>query len=126
MSKNLYLNPLTYDIELENFGLRFTKNDTEFFSQKIENRLKTFFGELFTNQLIGIDYFRDVLKKQSDLQFINGIFKNEILSINGIDKIISFSSSYEGASREYSVIFEVSASTTSGTQIVSGNFNVEV
>jgi hypothetical protein len=102
MKSNLYLNPNTYDIELDNnFNLKVTNSYSQWLSQKIENTLKTLYGEWFANQTLGIPYFQTILKKQSNINQVNIIFKNAIKNIEGVRTIIKFEPEYNSSTRTY-------------------------
>jgi len=105
--KNLYLNSLTGDIDIKNFNLRFTESQTEWLSQKLKNKLKTFFGEWFVNQTLGIEYFQKILKKQVNLNQVGTILKKEIKNTNGVNKIINFKVDYDRNLRKFIVDFEI-------------------
>ena len=81
MTRSLYIDPVTKDITTENFNLRFTKTLTEYTSQKIESKLKTFLGEWFLDRDLGLPYFQRIFKKKADLDYIDSIFRAEINSL---------------------------------------------
>lgn len=106
MKKNLYLDPDTNDITTVNFNLRLTKNLTEFVSQKLENRLKTFQGEWFVDRTIGLPYYQRILKKKADVDDINSLYRAEINSVEEVVEIIEFTPDYNEALRKYSLTFK--------------------
>jgi len=114
MSKNLYFDPLTKDIILDNFNLRLT-TDEENIAQGVECRLKFFSGEWFLNRNIGIPYFQSVLKKNPNLNAVNAIFRNAILSAPGVEEITSYNTDYKDDTRTYTI-----------SVTVNGNLNLEV
>jgi len=107
--RNLYIDPNTYDLILENRNLRMTASVTEWLSAKIEARLKTFYGEWFANQTIGIPYFEQILKKQADIDNVESIFSDVIRETTGVEELLSFSIEYDVTSRLYTYTFEVLA-----------------
>jgi hypothetical protein len=122
--KNLFLDPLTGDLSLRNFNIRFTESQTEWLSQKLENKLKTIFGEWFANQFLGIEYFQKILKKQANLDEVGTLFKTQIKNTQGVSKILQFSIDYERNTRKYIVNFEV-LSVENGEEIpVIGSITV--
>lgn len=102
MSKNLYFDPLTKDIILDNFDLQLT-TDEENIAQGIECRLKFFSGEWFLNRNLGIPYFQSVLKKNPNLNAVNAIFRNAILSAPGVEEITTYTAEYDNNTRTYSI-----------------------
>lgn len=105
--KNLYLDPSTNDISLNGYQLRITTDVSEYVSQKLINVLRTFSGEWFLNNEIGIPYFDRVLIKKADLNDVNSIFIAAINSIPEIKKILSFETLFDTTTRTYSVDFSV-------------------
>ena len=121
--KNLYLGEITKDLDLTaDKNLRLTDNNTEFISQKIENRFLVFLGEWFLDFTLGIPYLaidninrddntQNILVKNPDLNFINGIYLTELTEINDetelIENIISFDAEFDSANRKYSLDFKI-------------------
>lgn len=106
MKRSLYIDPATRDIATENFNLRFTKTLTEYTSQKIESKLKTFLDEWFLDRDIGLPYFQRIFKKKADLDDIDSIFRTEINSLDEVVEILEFTTDYNNALRKYSVTFK--------------------
>lgn len=132
MSRNLFLDPTTKDLALTSSNnLRITSTNSEFMSQKIENKFLFQFGEWYLNQTKGIPYIainnsdrdsniKNIMVKNPDLNFINGLFKSELVTMqrNGeIDEIVKFNTSYNTSSRSLSITFTVRIDneTVSGT-----------
>lgn len=122
MSKNLYLDLVTKDLSLtDTKNLRLTDTDSEFVSQKIENKFLFAFGEWFLNQEIGIPYLaednndrdsntKNILVKNPDLNFINSLYKTELKTMQTdgeIQDIISFNSVFDAANRRFVLNFSV-------------------
>lgn len=108
--RNLYIDPVTNDLILENRNLRLTATITEWLSAKIEQRLKTFFGEWFANQEIGVPYYSEILGKQVDINNVQVIFSEVILATAGVAEIVEFSIDFDASTRTYSYDFIVLAS----------------
>lgn len=115
--KNLYLNT-SNDLEIRNYNLRITAGYAQFLSQKIKNRLSTFYGEFFANERIGLPYFQSILGKGVDPSQISTLFKEEILAVPGVDALLKFEIEYTTDTRELSISFAVTA--TDGTAIEDG------
>jgi hypothetical protein len=75
-------------------------------------RLRTFLGEYWLNQNIGIDYFGKVLVKNPNLVVVQSIFKKTILGTPGVIAILSFSMSLDKTLRTLTVTFR--ANSTEG------------
>ncbi|MGD8707104.1 MAG: hypothetical protein PVI88_00285 [Nitrosopumilaceae archaeon] len=105
--KNLYLNKETSDLELKNFNLRLTENNTEWLSQRIENEFKFFYGEWFAEQTRGLDHFGKVLKKQVDVDQVYALYYDFLKNITGVSSIESFEVDYVRETRTYTINFVV-------------------
>lgn len=108
MSKNLYIDPVTYDLALTaTKNLRLTSDEFEYFTQKIEAVLSVFQGEWFLDRSKGIPYYQSILKKIADLDDISNIFYIALSDIPGVVEILKFEFDYDNNIREYSLEFEV-------------------
>ena len=87
------------DIYLSNGKISLTKN----ISQKVSILLKTFKGEWFLDDSIGIPYFQTILGKKISKEKIDLLFKTQILSVDGVSKITEFTSSIINRQYQYSV-----------------------
>lgn len=87
------------DISISNGKISLTKN----VSQKVSIVLKTFKGEWFLDESIGIPYFQSILGKKLSKEEIDSIFKTQILNVDGVYKILSFSSSLVNKQYQYCV-----------------------
>jgi len=117
--KNLYLDEITKDLSLtEDKNLRFTVNNSEFVSQKIENKLLFFKGEWFLDYQAGIPYLaknnedrdnpeKNIFVKNPDFELVNTIFREAIANIEEIEEIVKFETEYNNALRKYNVNFTV-------------------
>lgn len=118
MMRNLYIDPVTYDLALQNSNLRLTVNTTEWLSAKLEAKLKTFYREWFANQSIGVPYYEEILKKQVDINNVQVILSNIIKGTTGVQELVSFEIDFDSSIREYTYTFTVIAS--SGETVTSG------
>ena len=107
--KNLYLSTDTYDLVLSNYNLRVTRNMTEFLAQKIENVLKTFAGEFFANEFLGIPYFTEVFGKPQDIDIVASLFRNAITDIPEVAELVAFSTDFDLRTREFQIDYTVRA-----------------
>jgi hypothetical protein len=74
---------LTGDIEVINGQAAFTSG-IDSIRQHLEIRLRTFYGEWFLNQNLGVTYFDDVFKKNPNLTVLNAVFTKIILDTPGV------------------------------------------
>lgn len=109
--RNLYVDANTYDLVVLERNLRFTVNTTEWLAAKIESRLRTFFGEWFINQEIGVPYFEQILKKQVDINNVQALLSSVVKNTNGVKELLSFNVIFDNSLRVYTYTFEVLADT---------------
>ena len=107
---DIYLNPITGDLEMVNGDLPFTTDyDTddnpESIKQFLVSKLLTFYGECFLNENLGIPYFDDAFGKNPNLILIDAIFKKEILETPGVIELNAYSFSYDSKTRKANLSF---------------------
>lgn len=78
---------------------RVTGNDQ--IAQRIKTLLRTFMGEYFLDQTLGVPYFQEIFQKPANKAVFDAIIKNNILSVNGVVNIASFDSDL--SARTYSI-----------------------
>lgn len=86
--------------------------------QDILIRLRTFAGEWFNDNTLGVPWFQNILVKNPDVSLVNSILKNEILSTPGVLHLDSFTSKVSMAPRKLTVAFSCTSQT--GTISYSG------
>lgn len=87
------------DISITNGKITLTKN----VSQKVSILLKSFKGEWFLDDSFGIPYFQTILGKKIYKEQIDSIFKTQILNLDGVSKILFYSSTLINRQYQYSV-----------------------
>lgn len=92
MMSDLKLGTNTHDLVINNFNFELTEDTDESVAQKWKIRLLFFKGEYFLNINFGIPYFKDILKKQSDLTIPDVIFRDQTLLTPGIEEILEYES----------------------------------
>lgn len=122
MSRNLYLDQTTKDLSLtESKNLRLTIDNSEFISQKIENKFSFYLGEWFLNQESGIPFLarenrnrddstQNIFVKNPDLNFVNSLFLDQLKQLQNsgeIEDIIKYEAVFDSSERTYTVEFEV-------------------
>ena len=111
----------THDLEVINGELSLTEG-LEARSQHLKQRMGMFFGEWFLNTLRGIPYVQQVFKKNPNPVVIDSIFKNEIVSTQGVLELQTFSLDLEETTRELTVSFK--ARTDDGILVFEETFGV--
>jgi hypothetical protein len=126
---DIFLNPLTNDIDLVNNEMRLTTTVQELTRQRVQIWLGIFRGEWFANVLAGIPYLANdnnpvqLLGVTSKDTFDLAI-KTGITTRSGIVELLSYSSTLDKASRQISISFE--ASTDTGEIVSINNITVAV
>lgn len=87
-------------------------NDADRVRQQLEFRLSLFQGEWFLDSDFGTPYFSDVLGKRININAAISVIKQQILEVEGVNKITEFNYNLERKERKLSIIF--SASTDYG------------
>lgn len=109
---DLLQDTLTKELALKNNDLQIVTGRAAI-RQDCEQVLKFLYGEWFLDTTKGVPYFQSVLVKSPDLNVIQGIFIEAILSVNGVMELLSFVFNYDPETRVLSITFE--ARTTDGT-----------
>jgi hypothetical protein len=92
------------DLKLTDGELTFVDGAAEV-QQLLYQRLRTFYGEWFLNQTIGVPFFEEILvKNPSQAQ---AILRDEIMNTPGVQSIISFTLDVDPNTRKGVVTFEV-------------------
>ena len=79
----------------------------DYVEQKLRTKLRLFLGEWFLDLDKGVPYFQDILKKQTSLRVISGIFKDQILGTPGVIELREFVIDYIDETRDFTLKFTV-------------------
>lgn len=109
--------PTYGDLVLTNGNLTLVSGTQEIL-QSIFSTLRTFLGEWFLDNTIGVDYFGQILTKNPDQGLIDSILLAAIQDVPGVQSVTQFSSSVDFVNRVLSVSFQ--AQTTQGTVNYNG------
>lgn len=82
-------------------------SDGAYLAQKVRSILNTIQGEVASDPTFGVPYFTDIFVKPVDLGQVASIFKTQILSIEGVNSLLSFEFDYNSNTREYTLDFSV-------------------
>jgi hypothetical protein len=99
------------DIAIVNNTASFVEGADEV-AQRMTQRLRTFLGEWFLNQEIGVPYLQEVMKKNPNNTIVESVFKREIMDTPGVIGIDSFNISVDNATRVMTLT--VKAKSTAG------------
>lgn len=79
-------------------------------AQQIKIALKTFLGEWFVDNSLGVPYFDYVLVKQADKVKIENIFRKHILAVRGVNRVLKLNTEIDRKERLLIVSFKVETS----------------
>lgn len=108
---DLQLDLDTHDLVIPDKDLVVMDDTTDSITQRLKVTLLFFKGEWFLNVEFGIPYYQSILTRGISKTKVDGIFKTKILDVQGIESIITFTSTFNAMSREYTVTFSCRAST---------------
>lgn len=108
---DLFQSTLTNELELKNNDLQIVGGRAAI-RQDVAQTLKFLYGEWFLDTTKGIPYFQSILVKGPDLNAIQAIFINAILSVNGVLELQDFRFGFDAPTRALSISFQ--ARTTDG------------
>lgn len=104
---DLLLDRTTGDLVFRNGECPTTEDRTHGVVQKLYIRLRTFLGEWYLSETYGVPWLERILGHKVNKSTVDMIIQEEILKVDGVDKILSFSSEYLSATRGYKCRFSV-------------------
>jgi hypothetical protein len=109
--------PNYLDLKIVDGDLVLTES-TEAIRQHILQRLRSFLGEWFMDNTIGLPYFQQILVKNPDQSKIDALFINQILGTPGVIQLNTYAFKPDFVNRKLEIAF--SAQTTTGTVDYAG------
>ncbi len=104
---DIYINPLTGDMELKGSSIRTTPESDEV-AQRISIRLQWLYQEWIFNTNLGVPYTQIIFENGvSDLDYTYAIIRKIILDTLGVVSIESLDISIDRDSREMTIVLEV-------------------
>jgi hypothetical protein len=104
------------DLALEN-GSYLVIDGVDMVRQKLASRFRFFLGEWFLDRRQGIPYYRDVLKKDADLDVVRSVFRKVVLGTPGVTGLRRFDLRFDAVERH--LVFDFEASSLDGTIFVT-------
>lgn len=101
------------DIDVTDYAMSLVEDD-EAIKQRLLIRLMIFKGEWFLDTDLGLPYYQTIFQKGVTKEVVDTVIKREIESVEGVSRIVSFSSTLNNATRAYSCDF-VCKTTTGDT-----------
>lgn len=119
---DLYLDPTTHDLVFNNFTFPVTTRIEDEITQRLKMKLLWFREEWAFNINYGIPYFQEIFSnKRIDLNDVDDIFRTAISQEKGVIDLISYSSSFNDSTRDFTVTAKV---LTDSGEIVSLSFQI--
>lgn len=113
---DLALDPKTGDLLILDFDLQFVDSIDQI-AQNLAIRLRFFQGEWFLNIFDGVPYYQYFFIKNPNQIQVETFLKDEISNTTGVQQITSFSSDFDGQSRQFTVDF--------ACKTIDGNIELE-
>lgn len=98
--------------------------DDEAIAQQLRTRLKFFLGEHFLNVSLGLPFYREILKKNPNLNLVRSIFREAILTTPGVVSVEELFLEINGATRTLEISFKARIDT--GEELVFSPFIIEL
>ncbi len=117
---DLKINEQTGDLEIGSDGDLIIVDGIDAIAQHLRIRFQFFLGEWFLNRLLGVPYFEEILRKAPDLNVVQSIFRDVILTTPGVLEITKFLVDFDGVTRQLSLDFD--ANTTEGPLTFTEDF----
>ena len=95
----LAIDESTNDLFVAAGGNLATVTDAEAVGQHVRQRLQTFIGEFFLDTSCGVPWLDQILGQNYDPALAESVVKAEILATDGVEEILSFSVSFDRATR---------------------------
>lgn len=88
-------------------GSDFLIDSPEAVAQAVDTRLKLWAGEWFVDTADGTPWLTDVLGKRYAGRNVDSAIQSRILSTQGVNSILTYTGTYDGNTRKYSVVVEM-------------------
>ena len=88
--KSLYLDPLNWDLEVDSSGNIAVADDPYALAQNAATAIRTFVGDCYYDQSIGIPYFQKILGKLPPVEYMRSQFVKAALTVPGVVKARCF------------------------------------
>ena len=93
----------------------------DYVAQRVRTRLQLFLGEWFLDTSQGVPWFQEILVKPANIVTTQALIKNTILNTPDVTGIESYSDSFDGTSRTYTVTAVINS--VYGQVQISQNFS---
>ena len=114
---NSIVSPNFNDLALVNNDLALIGGASEILQHVLQN-LRTFRGEWFLDNTVGVPYFQQILVKNVQLGNVDALIQSTINKTPGVTALTKYSSKIDTVTRQIFITFQ--AQTTSGTVNYTG------
>lgn len=104
---DLLLDRSSHDLVFVNGECPVTDGRTDAVVQRLYIRLRTFLGEWYLNAPYGVPWLERILGHKTRKSTIDKILQKQIMGVSGVERIVSFSSTWDNPRRHYSCTFTV-------------------
>lgn len=111
------------DLDLVGHQIVLVEGD-EAIRQQIQIRCKFFLGEFFLDQQVGIPYYRNILRKNPNLDVVRDIFRQAIRTTPQVARVSELDVSIDAPTRTLNVTFKAIIDT--GEELVFEPFTIEI
>jgi hypothetical protein len=118
---DLYLDPVTHDLVLEDFTLKATPTLQEQIIQRLKVKLLWFQGEWFLDETYGMPYYQEIFVSGFNKEVIDDIFRLAISTEKGVTKLIKYSSTFTPTTRTFAVSAKIQIE---GGEVMNLNFTI--
>lgn len=121
-ARSLLIDPTTGDLDIRQHRLRLTSDLGTYVAQRIAQRCKLFLAEWYLNVRKGLPFFRDILVKDPDLDLVQSIFAEVILTTSGVAQLTMYTQTLDVATRALSITF--SCTLTNGEVLANRSIDI--
>lgn len=108
--RDLKIDETTGDVALDGNDLALV-SDGEAVAQAVRQRLRTFLGEWFADLTVGVPWMQSVFVKNPNLVGVRAAIRSTIVNTPGIATLVTFSQTFDAATRTLSVAFSATTDT---------------
>jgi len=105
-NQDFKLDLATHDLEISDYDFVMIEEQDRI-RQEATIHLLTARGEWFLNILHGVPYFQDIWVKDPDRSLVDAVFKAELMKVDDVTAITSFSIDLDAATRIATITFSV-------------------
>lgn len=101
----LLTDPITGDLKITNNNFSIVTDEQVVVGQRLFQNLRTFLGEWFLDNRIGVPYYEIVFEKGVSPDLVNDVFKDAIIKTEGVVELKTFNPLDLDPSRALQVTF---------------------